>query len=40
MNLQTAKTFFTQDQLNWNRPHLRWLSNKFYRLKSAVTGRR
>ncbi|WP_281274714.1 hypothetical protein [Histidinibacterium lentulum] len=41
MGLHTARTLFTEDRLDWNRPHLRWLPARLYRLaREAVRPRR
>ncbi len=31
MNLQAARSMILNDRLDWNKPHLRWISNRFYR---------
>jgi hypothetical protein len=31
MNLQTAQALLTQDRMDWRKPHLTWISEKFYR---------
>lgn len=40
MNLQAAKTMLIDDQLDWNKPHLRWIPAWNYRLFRQVSGRR
>jgi len=31
MTLQTAKSLFLLDRLDWNKPHLSWIPDRFYR---------
>ncbi|WP_263405996.1 hypothetical protein [Histidinibacterium aquaticum] len=40
MHLYTARTFFAQDRLDWNRPHLRWVPRSLYRLAREAVKRR
>ncbi|TCP22871.1 hypothetical protein EV656_105173 [Rhodovulum adriaticum] len=36
MNLHTAQSMMMHDRLDWNKPHLKWISNRLYRYFSAV----
>ncbi|SES14060.1 hypothetical protein SAMN04490244_10669 [Tranquillimonas rosea] len=40
MNVQIARASLVRDRMDWNRPHLGWLSNKLYRLRREVFPRR
>lgn len=31
MNLHTARAMLMQDRMDWRKPHLKWISNRFYR---------
>ena len=31
MTLLLAKTYFTDDRMDWRKPHLRWIAKRFYR---------
>ena len=31
MSLLTARQMLTVDRMDWNKPHLSWISAKFYR---------
>lgn len=31
MSLIAAKTMLIQERMDWRRPHLRWLADRFYR---------
>lgn len=34
MNLNAAKSMLVQDRMDWRKPHVSWLSGKFYRFFS------
>lgn len=34
MNLLSAKSMLVRDRMDWRKPHVPWLSNKFYRFFS------
>lgn len=36
MNLLTARQILVRDRMDWNRPHLGWISEKLYRLFREV----
>lgn len=36
MTLLTAKSLLVQDRMDWNKPHLSWLSARIYRLFSET----
>jgi len=38
MTLHTARTLFVRDRMDWNRPHLRWINDRAYRLFRSVIG--
>lgn len=31
MNLQAAQSLLIRDRMDWRKPHLRWISERFYR---------
>ena len=35
MNLEIAKTVLIADRMDWRKPHLRWVSDHFYRMFSS-----
>jgi len=36
MNLQTAQAMLLQDRMDWRKPHLKWVSERFYRFFSNM----
>ncbi|SLN50340.1 hypothetical protein ROA7023_02174 [Roseisalinus antarcticus] len=40
MTLHNARTLFTRERMDWNRPHLNWMPRKLYRLAREAMGRR
>ena len=34
MSLQAAKSMLVRDRMDWRKPHVTWLSSKFYRFFS------
>ncbi|ARE41054.1 hypothetical protein RGUI_2913 [Rhodovulum sp. P5] len=31
MNLHTAQSLLLRDRMDWRKPHLKWMSDSFYR---------
>ncbi len=36
MTLYTAQRFLMRDRMDWTKPHLRWIPNRFYRFFSQA----
>ncbi|KMW57981.1 hypothetical protein AIOL_002949 [Candidatus Rhodobacter oscarellae] len=39
MNLQAARHLLIRDRLDWNKPHLRWVADRLYRMHRAANAR-
>ncbi|PTN01662.1 hypothetical protein C8N32_11161 [Rhodovulum imhoffii] len=38
MNLNTAQAMLIRDRMDWRKPHLMWISDKFYRYFRTSRG--
>lgn len=39
MNLLAAKSLLMSDRMDWRKPHLHWVANRFYRPFASLRGR-
>jgi hypothetical protein len=36
MNLQAARSILIQDRMDWRKPHLTWVNDRYYRFFGAL----